>query len=56
MIVNHGYLINLQEFDEIISRFDNIIGENLSEGGIIDQRFNGALILINMLFEKNVNC
>lgn len=52
MIVNQGYLINLQEFDEIINRFDNIIGENLNEGGIIDQRFNGALILINMLFEK----
>lgn len=53
MIVNQGYLINLQEFDEIINRLDNVIGENLNEGGVIDQRFNGALILINMLFEKN---
>ena len=53
MLLDQGYLINLQEIDEVINRFDSIIGENFSEGGIIDQRFNGALILINMFFDKN---
>ena len=52
MIVNPGYLINIQELDEILNHLNNIVSENLNEGGIIDQRFSGISILINMLFEK----
>lgn len=53
MIVTPGYLFNIQELNDFIQRFDESITSQLSEGGIIDQRFSGAHILINMLFEKN---
>lgn len=53
MILNPGFLIDIQELDEIIQGFDDAIATNSNNVGIIDQRFDEALILIDMLFEKN---
>ena len=48
-----GYLIDIVELNNLIQYFDEAISENLSEGGLVDRRFSGALTLINMLFEKS---
>ena len=48
-----GYLIDIVELNNLIQYFDEAISENLSEGGLVDRRFSGALALINMLFEKS---
>lgn len=46
-------MINLNELDNILRVLDDTIASHLEDGGFVDQRFSGANILINMLFEKN---
>ena len=46
------YLIDIDELNNQLQYFNEAISENLNEGGLVDRRFSGALVLIQMLFEK----
>ena len=49
MLVTEGYYINLQEWNQL----QEVVSEQFTQGGVIDERFSGIQMYMSMLVEQN---